>query len=342
MTDETKPSSSPLVSIIVPIRNSKHYLDDCVNSLRSQTYPDLEIILVDDGSTDGSAELCDAMAQTDQRIRVTHQPCRGVSAARNAGLDAATGAFVTFVDSDDSLRREAVAEAVRCAITHSADMVVFGYDVIEEHADGSVTEQESKTVRQQNVIDTRRRHEKTVANQLCALDNDELLYQCWGKLYRRSSIGDLRFAENIAFGEDMLFVLDLLTRGIRMAFLQRCLYVYRQHMGSLVRGFRFGKAQELEYAHGKHLAFYRDMLISETNRCHLYLRLANDALWAIHDACKAAGTVDKTELLRFVRHVASSPCRNVYLHELRNAAVNRSTKIAFAINMTSLWKWYLR
>lgn len=166
MTDETKPSSSPLVSIIVPIRNSKHYLDDCVNSLRSQTYPDLEIILVDDGSTDGSAELCDAMAQTDQRIRVTHQPCRGVSAARNAGLDAATGAFVTFVDSDDSLRREAVAEAVRCAITHSADMVVFGYDVIEEHADGSVTEQESKTVRQQNVIDTRRRHEKTVANQL--------------------------------------------------------------------------------------------------------------------------------------------------------------------------------
>lgn len=163
-----------------------------------------------------------------------------------------------------------------------------------------------------------------------------------GKLYRRSSIGDLRFAENIAFGEDMLFVLDLLTRGIRMAFLQRCLYVYRQHMGSLVRGFRFGKAQELEYAHGKHLAFYRDMLISETNRCHLYLRLANDALWAIHDACKAAGTVDKTELLRFVRHVASSPYRNVYLHELRNAAVNRSTKIAFAINMTSLWKWYLR
>ena len=342
MTDETKPSSPPLASIIVPVWNAKHYLDDCVDSLRSQTYPNLEIILVDDGSTDGASELCDSMAQTDRRIRVIHQPCRGVSAARNAGLDAATGAFVTFVDSDDSLRRDTVAESVQCAITRSADMVVFGYDVIEEHADGSVTEQESKTVRQQDAIDTRRRHEKTVADQLCVLDNDELLYQCWGKLYRRSSIGDLRFADGVAFGEDMLFVLDLLARGIRMAFLQRCLYVYRQHMGSLVRGFRFGKAQELEYAHGKHLAFYQDMPISETNRRHLYLRMANDALWTIHDAGKAAETVDKTELLRFVRHVASSPYRNVYLHELKHVAVDRSTKIAFAINMTLLWKWYLR
>lgn len=342
MTDETKPSSPPLASIIVPVWNAKHYLDDCVDSLRSQTYPNLEIILVDDGSTDGASELCDSMAQTDRRIRVIHQPCRGVSAARNAGLDAATGAFVTFVDSDDSLRRDTVAESVQCAIARSADMVVFGYDVIEEHADGSVTEQESKTVRQQDAIDMRRRHEKTVADQLCVLDNDELLYQCWGKLYRRSSIGDLRFADGVAFGEDMLFVLDLLARGIRMAFLQRCLYVYRQHMGSLVRGFRFGKAQELEYAHGKHLAFYQDMPISETNRRHLYLRMANDALWTIHDAGKAAETVDKTELLRFVRHVASSPYRNVYLHELKHVAVDRSTKIAFAINMTLLWKWYLR
>uniref|UniRef100_UPI00359C5FD7 glycosyltransferase family 2 protein n=1 Tax=Bifidobacterium adolescentis TaxID=1680 RepID=UPI00359C5FD7 len=342
MTDETKPSSSPLVSIIVPVWNAKQYLDNCINSLRSQTYPNLEIILVDDGSTDGSSELCDAAMETDWRIHVIHQSDRGVSAARNAGLDAATGEFVAFVDSDDSLRREAVAESVRCAVTHSSDMVVFGYDVIEEHADGSVTKQESKTVRQGDVIDTRRRHEKIVADQLCALDNDELLYQCWGKLYRRSNISGLRFTDDVAFGEDTVFVLELLSHGVRLTFLQRCLYVYRQHADSLIRGFRPGKAKDLEYVHGKHLAFYQDMPISEENRRNLYLRMTNDALWAIYDAGRAAGTVDKTELLCFVRHVASSPYRNVYLRELRHVAVNRSTKIAFAINMTSLWKWYLR
>lgn len=241
MTDETKPSSSPLVSIIVPVWNAKQYLDNCINSLRSQTYPNLEIILVDDGSTDGSSELCDAAMETDWRIHVIHQSDRGVSAARNAGLDAATGEFVAFVDSDDSLRREAVAESVRCAVTHSSDMVVFGYDVIEEHADGSVTKQESKTVRQGDVIDTRRRHEKIVADQLCALDNDELLYQCWGKLYRRSNISGLRFTDDVAFGEDTVFVLELLSHGVRLTFLQRCLYVYRQHADSLIRGFRPGK-----------------------------------------------------------------------------------------------------
>ena len=85
MTDETKPSSSPLVSIIVPVWNAKQYLDNCINSLRSQTYPNLEIILVDDGSTDGSSELCDAAMETDWRIHVIHQSDRGVSAARNAG-----------------------------------------------------------------------------------------------------------------------------------------------------------------------------------------------------------------------------------------------------------------
>lgn len=342
MTDETKPSSSPLVSIIVPVWNAKQYLDNCINSLRSQTYPNLEIILVDDGSTDGSSELCDAAMETDWRIHVIHQSDRGVSAARNAGLDAATGEFVAFVDSDDSLRREAVAESVRCAVTHSSDMVVFGYDVIEEHADGSVTKQESKTVRQGGVIDTRRRHEKIVADQLCALDNDELLYQCWGKLYHRSSIGDLRFADGVSFGEDMLFVLELLASGIQLALLQQCLYVYRQHVGSLIRGFRFGKAQELEYAHGRHLAFYQDMPISETNRRYLYLRMANDALWAIYNANKAVGTTDKAEFLRFVRCVASSPYRKVYLRELRHVAVDRTTKIAFVMNITLLWEWYLR
>ena len=342
MTNGIESLSSPLVSIIVPVWNTKRYLGDCIDSLCSQTYQDLEIILVDDGSTDGSSELCDTAAASDRRVHVIHQECKGVSDARNAGLDASTGEFVAFVDSDDELRPEAVAKAVRCATACSADMVVFGYDVIEEHADGSATEQESKTVRQHDVIDTRRRHEQTVADRICALDNDELLYQCWGKLYRRSSIGDLRFADSVAFGEDMLFVLELLATGIQMALLQQCLYVYRQHIGSLVRGFRFGKARELEHAHGMHLAFYRDMPISETNRRFLYLRMANDALWAIYDAGKATGTADKAELLRFVRCVASSPYRKVYLRELRHVAVNRSTKIAFAINKTLLWKWYLR
>ncbi len=340
MTGNIESFPLPLVSIIVPVWNAKRYLDACIDSLCSQTYPKLDIILVDDGSTDGSSERCDDAAKRDQRVRVIHQTCKGVSAARNAGLDAAAGEYVLFVDSDDQLRVDAVMGAMRCARDYSADMVVCGYDVVEELDDGSTVSRGSKSVRQEEVLDTNQRHEKNMANRICALDNDELLYQCWGKLYRRAAIGDLRFARDIELGEDTVFVLDLLASGIRVVCSPQCSYLYLQHVDSLVRGFRPGKARDLEYSHGRHLAFYQDMPISNAHRHDLYLRVANDALWAVYDAGKAAGSADESELLRFFRCVASSPYRGVYLREIRRVAVDRRTKVAFVVNMPFLWKLY--
>ena len=92
-----------LISVIVPVYNVKDYLDECVSSLIAQTYKQLEIILVDDGSKDGSGELCDKYANDDDRIKVIHKSNGGLSSARNAGLDVARGEFVGFVDSDDFL-----------------------------------------------------------------------------------------------------------------------------------------------------------------------------------------------------------------------------------------------
>ena len=94
-------SNGKLVSIIVPVYQVKEYVGECVESLRAQTYTNLEILLVDDGSTDGSGEICDEYVRSDNRIRVIHQKNRGLSAARNTGLDQAAGEYVAFVDSDD-------------------------------------------------------------------------------------------------------------------------------------------------------------------------------------------------------------------------------------------------
>ena len=93
--------SGPLASVIVPVYNVEPYLAQCVASLRGQTCPDLEILLVDDGSTDGSGLLCDGFAREDPRIRVIHKANGGLSSARNAGLDRARGTYIYFVDSDD-------------------------------------------------------------------------------------------------------------------------------------------------------------------------------------------------------------------------------------------------
>ena len=89
------------ISVIVPVYNVKNYLEDCVRSIIDQTYPDLEILLIDDGSDDGSAEICDRLQMADKRIQVFHEKNKGVSGARNKGLKEATGAYIAFVDPDD-------------------------------------------------------------------------------------------------------------------------------------------------------------------------------------------------------------------------------------------------
>ena len=98
-------NNEPLVSVIVPIYNSGKYLDKCIDSIVNQTYKNLEIILVDDGSTDNAPEICDEWAKKDERIKVIHQENGGVSKARNVGLDNVTGEYISFVDSDDYVVR---------------------------------------------------------------------------------------------------------------------------------------------------------------------------------------------------------------------------------------------
>ena len=112
-----------LVSVIVPVYRTEAYLDACVASIVSQTYSHLDIILVDDGSDDGAPALCDLWAEADPRIRVIHQANRGLSAARNSGLDRARGTFVTFVDSDDLVAADMVETLHALAVTHTADVI---------------------------------------------------------------------------------------------------------------------------------------------------------------------------------------------------------------------------
>lgn len=118
--------SGSLVSIIVPVYNTENYLGSCIESLLSQTYTSLQIILVDDGSTDGCGEICDAYARKDPRIQVIHQANGGVSSARNAGLDAARGRYVCFVDSDDHVLGTMAEEMVSAAEASACDLCVGG------------------------------------------------------------------------------------------------------------------------------------------------------------------------------------------------------------------------
>ena len=119
--------SGPLISVVVPIYNVEQYLERCIDSILHQTYEHLEIILVDDGSPDNSGAICDSYLSLDQRIKVIHKRNGGLSDARNAGLEMASGEFIAFIDSDDTIMPEMIEKLYERIDTDRSDMAFCGY-----------------------------------------------------------------------------------------------------------------------------------------------------------------------------------------------------------------------
>lgn len=128
-------TSTPLVSVIIPVYNVAKILERCVNSVLTQTYQNLEIILVDDGSTDLSPQFCDVFAKKDPRVKVIHQENRGLSGARNAGLTLATGDYITFVDSDDSVQPYLVELLLNLCLQHQVKLSIAGFRELSASAE---------------------------------------------------------------------------------------------------------------------------------------------------------------------------------------------------------------
>ena len=196
----------PTVSVIVPVYNAGGVVSRCVDSILAQSYTDFEVLLVNDGSTDNSGAICDNYAQQDGRVKVIHQENSGVSAARNAGLKAAQGEWVTFVDSDDIVL-DGFLESLVVAVNRDEriDLAYCGYAIVERSTS-------IKTYRSATYIEKEQLHD--------ALSSTKLLYRCspWAKLFRRSIITDngLQFDTNLTISEDRLFLYQYLIhiRGV--------------------------------------------------------------------------------------------------------------------------------
>lgn len=216
-----------MVSIIVPVYNIKEYLPDCMNGLLDQTAQDIQILLVDDGSTDGSSALCDRLAAQDARIQVIHKKNGGLSSARNAGLDAAAGEWILFLDGDDYLLPRAVELLLKTAQEHpDADFVQFHY---QETPDSSWQPEavEGEGLQPHVVTDIRSFFERLyvlggVGASACT------------KLLRRTLFEDLRFREGLRHEDEELMtrLLPKCNKGIYTALV---LYGYRMRPGSIVR-----------------------------------------------------------------------------------------------------------
>ena len=187
----------PKVSVIVPVYNVEPYLRQCLDSIVSQTLKDIEIILIDDGSTDGSGEICDEYKREDHRIRVIHKVNEGLSAARNDGIDASTAPYIMFADGDDWVEPEFCETPYRIAMDNKADLVLFCYNKVFNN--GRIKRTDAKTL-------------QGPLNEAEAMHYN-VFYACyaWIGLYHRNLFNDVRYPigmiqEDVGTGHRLIHV----------------------------------------------------------------------------------------------------------------------------------------
>lgn len=224
-----------LISVIVPVYKVENYLDKCIRSLVDQTYENLEIILVDDGSPDRCGEICDTWAAKDSRIRVIHKKNGGLSDARNAGMAVATGKYMGFIDSDDYIAPDMYRLLLERMTADGSDIAACGVEMVFE--DG--TPSRMLTPSGDRILDNRQA--------MSAIIREDLLKQpVWYKLYKTELIRDIPFAVG-KYHEDVFWSWQAVVRAEQVSVFDTPCYYYLQRSGSIMgKGFGLTRLDVLE------------------------------------------------------------------------------------------------
>lgn len=231
---------NPKISIVIPVYNIKKYLGECIDSVLNQTFTEFELILVNDGSTDGSGNICDEYKKKDSRVIVIHQENSGVSCARNKGIDAARGDYIAFVDSDDIIEKSMFEKQYLAIIENDVDCVISGITYFYEEV--SLNKTFSTPTGKVMMFDD-------FNDWYNEFDKNFVLCSPCSKLYKKSIIKkyDIKFAEKFSILEDGMFEIDYLSSCKSVYCLGVSLYFYRQFDGiSLMKKFNHNAIEALE------------------------------------------------------------------------------------------------
>ncbi len=204
------------ISIIVPVYNTAKYLPNCFDSIIAQTYTDYEVIVVDDGSTDGSAAICDQYAERDSRFRVVHKRNEGVSSARNIGLDKVGGQYIAFIDSDDTILPTMLEDLIRIAEAENADIVQSAWPL----NDAEIETGKIKKMSRDKVLDENFAFSGVFKPSLCL------------GLYKAALFNEVRLPENIHYYEDFAVLTLLAAKSNGVVFVDKRYYNYVYREGS--------------------------------------------------------------------------------------------------------------
>ena len=225
----------PLISVIVPIYNVEDYLNRCVDSIINQTYKNLEIILVDDGSPDNCPQMCDDYAKKDSRIRVVHKENGGLSDARNAGMKVATGEYVSFIDSDDYISLDFYETLLETIVDNDSDIVECG--VVKFYEDNNFDEYND---------DLKVTNYETVDALDGLIIENPFKQHVWNKLYKSSVALDIPYAVG-KLNEDEFWTYQVFGKAKKVTRINKTMYYYFQRNGSIMgNGYNIRRLDALE------------------------------------------------------------------------------------------------
>lgn len=292
-----------MISVIVPVYNCAEKLNRCVESILNQSFTDLEVILVNDGSTDGSLEICRQYERKDSRIKIINKENAGVSRARNIGMEQAQGEYIQFVDSDDYIQRDMCKTLVNAMEDTGADMVLSGF--FHKYLNEEIPKVPSMG---EKVALTR----EEFAEEFLEFYRQGFLNMPWNKLYKRAQIFDM-FPENLSLGEDLLFNLKYMENIEKLAIVNEPFYYYIQERGTanLSAKKRKDKLEIAEHICRATERFYHDSLKQQGKEAVIYSRMVSEVLCDIAESVYDEG-ITKSNFSKLVERYY----HNEYLKEI--------------------------
>ncbi|MGN8922567.1 glycosyltransferase family 2 protein [Lachnospiraceae bacterium HCP28S3_F9] len=245
-----------MVTVIIPVYNVEMYLPLCINSILKQTYQNLEIILIDDGSTDDSPGICDTYALKDNRIKVIHQQNQGAAVARNTGLENATGEYIVFVDSDDFINEKMIEKLYIALKQTDSDLSICNFKYTSENGkeiDLKETDIKNEVLYTEEIID------KLFQNNNCGY------IVIWNKMYKKDLWKQIRYPVGVIY-EDEAVIHHIFSKCKKVATISDELYYYRQVSGSIMHSERNEKNLDKYLALADRLMFFKNTVNKENIR----------------------------------------------------------------------------
>lgn len=306
----------PLVSIIIPVFNVEQYLDECVKSVLTQTYPNLEIILVDDKSSDKSGQIADGYAKKDVRVQVIHKSKNeGLNMARKTGFDASHGVYITFLDSDDFFDQNNVAHSLRALINNKADIAVYA---TKEFSDRDAKDELLK--RDMNYEEAQLTNKTRIAQYAFFGDGNlsEIKHMTvWGKLYGRALVEQVNWnTANYRMYEDSFWTPQIFLKSNKIVLMSAQLIYYRRNLaygtvgsnlgnrltGNSINGKTVGYLEYIELLQKFYLKLSRDYGFESKLDEDIHMHILLDKSWRIDNLAKA-GLLESENNLKFVLQV---------------------------------------